>query len=128
MKVDDLLESLLNNDDQFVDFDFLCYWQTQFNSAVAAIVFLAWIKIFKYVSFNKTMTQLSLTLSRCAKDVTGFAIMFFIVFLAYAQLGYLIFGTQVHDFSTFSYSMYKKILFIFDSIFKYQNKKILIYI
>jgi polycystin 2 len=104
-KVDDLLESLLNNDDQFVDFDFLCYWQTQFNSAVAAIVFLAWIKIFKYVSFNKTMTQLSLTLSRCAKDVTGFAIMFFIVFLAYAQLGYLVFGTQVHDFSTFSYSM-----------------------
>jgi hypothetical protein len=105
IKVNDLLEKLLENNNQFIDFEFLCYWQTQYNNAVAGIIFISWIKIFKYVSFNKTMTQLSLTLSRCAKDVAGFAIMFFIVFLAYAQLGYLIFGTQVHDFSTFSYSM-----------------------
>lgn len=101
-KVNDLLEGLLANDSQFVDFDFLCYWQTVFNGAIAFMVFLSWVKIFKYVSFNKTMTQLSLTLSRCAKDVTGFAIMFFIVFLAYAQLGFLIFGTQIQAYSTFS--------------------------
>lgn len=47
------------------------------------------------------MTQLSTTLARCAKDILGFAVMFFIVFFAYAQLGYLIFGTQVENFSTF---------------------------
>lgn len=105
MKVTELLENLLKDDNQFIDFEFLCYWSTQFNNAIAGMVFLAWVKIFKYVSFNKTMTQLSLTLSRCAKDVTGFAIMFFIVFLAYAQLGYLIFGTQVQGFSTFSQAM-----------------------
>ncbi|XP_077780676.1 polycystin-2-like protein 2 isoform X2 [Podarcis muralis] len=57
--------------------------------------------IFKYISFNKTMTQLSSTLSRCAKDIIGFAIMFFIIFFAYAQLGYLVFGSQVDEFSTF---------------------------
>ena len=51
------------------------------------------------------MTQLFTTLSRCAKDVAGFAVMFFIVFLAYVQLGYLVFGTQVEDFSTFQQSM-----------------------
>lgn len=59
------------------------------------------LQIFKYISFNKTMTQLSSTLARCAKDILGFAIMFFIVFFAYAQLGYLLFGTQVENFSTF---------------------------
>lgn len=42
---------------------------------------------------------------QCAKDVAGFAVMFFIIFFAYAQLGYLIFGTQVRDFSTFADSM-----------------------
>lgn len=31
--------------------------------------------------------------------------MFFIIFLAYAQLGYLVFGTQVRDFSTFEDAM-----------------------
>lgn len=32
---------------------------------------------------------------QCAKDVGGFTVMFFIVFFAFAQLGYLLFGTQV---------------------------------
>ncbi|TFK09595.1 meckelin-like [Platysternon megacephalum] len=59
------------------------------------------VSIFKFISFNKTMTQLSSTLSRCAKDIIGFAIMFFIIFFAYAQLGYLVFGSQVDEFSTF---------------------------
>jgi polycystin 2 len=106
VSVSSLLNQLLTNQNQFVDFTFLSYWQTQFNNAIAGMIFIAWIKIFKYISFNKTMTQLSMTLSRCAKDVTGFAIMFFIVFLAYAQLGYLIFGTQVQDFSTFANSIF----------------------
>lgn len=90
VSVSNKLNSLLANDQQFVNFDFLCYCQTQFNQAIAGVVFLSWIKVFKYTSFNKTMTQLSMTLSRCAKDVAGFAVMFFIVFLAYAQLGYLV--------------------------------------
>ncbi len=29
-----------------------------------------------------------------AKDVAGFGVMFFIVFFAFAQLGFLLFGTQ----------------------------------
>ncbi|MEQ2196305.1 TRP-like ion channel Pkd2 [Xenoophorus captivus] len=61
--------------------------------------------LFKFISFNKTMNQLSTTMSRCAKDLVGFAIMFFIIFLAYAQLAYLVFGTQVDDFSTFQASV-----------------------
>lgn len=106
VKVDEILESLLENDSQFFDFDFLCYWQIQFNNGLAFMVFISWIKVFKYTSFNKTMSSLSMTLSRCAMDVAGFAVMFFIVFLAYAQLGYLVFGTQVQDFSTFERSIY----------------------
>nr|XP_017196573.1 polycystic kidney disease 2-like 2 protein isoform X3 [Oryctolagus cuniculus] len=62
--------------------------------------------IFKFISFNKTMSQLSSTLSRCIKDIVGFAIMFFIIFFAYAQLGFLVFGSQVDDFSTFQNSIF----------------------
>jgi len=78
----------------------------QFNNLVAIAVFFAWIKVFKYISFNKTMTQLQNTLASCAKDIAGFAVMFFIIFLAYAQWGYLIFGTQVADFSTYVDSIF----------------------
>ncbi|KAL0964228.1 hypothetical protein UPYG_G00321100 [Umbra pygmaea] len=101
IKVDKLLEKLLEQPDIYADFGFLAFWQTQYNNMNAVNLFFAWIKIFKYISFNKTMTQLSSTLARCAKDIMGFAVMFFIVFFAYAQLGYLLFGTQVQSFSTF---------------------------
>ncbi|KAK7810931.1 hypothetical protein U0070_013585 [Myodes glareolus] len=101
LEVNRLLGKLLQQPDTYADFEFLAFWQTQYNNMNAVNLFFAWIKIFKYISFNKTMTQLSSTLARCAKDILGFAVMFFIVFFAYAQLGYLIFGTQVENFSTF---------------------------
>lgn len=106
MAVQDKLASLLENPNSFQDFEFLSYWQVHYNEAIACTVFLAWVKVFKYISFNKTMTQLSTTLASCAKDLAGFAVMFFIIFLAFAQLGYLIFGTQVKDFSCFEYAVY----------------------
>ncbi|GAB0195882.1 polycystic kidney disease 2-like 2 protein [Grus japonensis] len=96
-----LMEELLSDAHVYPDFYFLAFWQVLYNNMIAVNIFFAWIKIFKYVSFNKTMTQLSFTLSRCAKDIIGFAIMFFIIFFAYAQLGYLVFGSQVEEFSSF---------------------------
>ncbi|XP_010792526.1 polycystic kidney disease 2-like 1 protein [Notothenia coriiceps] len=101
IKVDNLLGKLLEEPGIYADFEFLAFWQMQYNNMNAVNLFFAWIKVFKYISFNKTMTQLSSTLGRCAKDILGFAIMFFIVFFAYAQLGYLLFGTEVESFSTF---------------------------
>ena len=106
IQVNTLLDDLLDNDiGQYNDFTFLCYWQYQFNIIISITIFLAWIKVFKYISFNKTMTQLSETLSKCARDISGFAIMFFIIFFAYAQLGYLTFGVQVESFRAFQYSV-----------------------
>jgi len=106
IEVGNLLKGLLDNQNQYANFEVLGFWQQQFNDFVAIAVFFAWIKVFKYISFNKTMTQLQSTLARCAKDIAGFAVMFFIIFLAYAQWGYLIFGTQVKDFSTYMDSVY----------------------
>jgi len=111
------LDELLGEPDKYANFEFLSFAQSLFNDAIAIMVFFAWVKIFKYISFNKTMNQLSSTLSRSAKDVGGFAIMFFIFFFAYAQLGYLLFGSQVEDFSTFydsTFTLLRTILGDFD--------------
>ncbi|XP_023655171.1 polycystin-2 [Paramormyrops kingsleyae] len=91
----------LENHDTYPSFEQMANLQFDFNSLAAVIVFFCWIKLFKFINFNRTMSQLSTTMSRCAKDILGFAIMFFIIFIAYAQLAYLVFGTQVNDFSTF---------------------------
>ncbi|XP_007938223.1 LOW QUALITY PROTEIN: polycystic kidney disease 2-like 1 protein [Orycteropus afer afer] len=101
LEVNRLMGKLLQQPNTYADFEFLAFWQTQYNNMNAVNLFFAWIKIFKYITFNKTMAQLSSTVARCAKDILGFAVMFFIVFFTYAQLGYLLFGTQVENFSTF---------------------------
>nr|XP_025729326.1 polycystin-2 [Callorhinus ursinus] len=100
----------------FPNFEHLAYWQIQFNNIAAVIVFFVWIKLFKFINFNRTMSQLSTTMSRCAKDLFGFAIMFFIIFLAYAQLAYLVFGTQVDDFSTFQECIFTQFRIILGDI------------
>ena len=87
-------------------FDTLGFWSAQFNNVLALLTFIVWVKVFKYISFNKTMSQLSSTLSRCSKDIAGFGVMFFIVFFAFAQLGYLLFGTQVKDYSSFGTAVF----------------------
>ncbi|EDL76225.1 polycystic kidney disease 2-like 2 (predicted) [Rattus norvegicus] len=101
-----LLGQLLRSTESYPDFYFLAYWHIYYNNIIAITIFFAWIKIFKFISFNETMSQLSSTLSRCMKDIVGFAIMFFIIFFAYAQLAFLVFGSQVDDFSTFQNSIF----------------------
>ena len=58
------------------------------------------------------MTQLSGTLTKCAGDMIGFLVMFFIIFGAFVQLGYLLFGTQIFDYS----SMYNTIFALIRTI------------
>nr|AKN21730.1 PKD2-4 [Schmidtea mediterranea] len=106
LTVQNIIQTLVANDNIHPNFESLTFWQLQFDNLIAITLFLAWVKVFKYISFNKTMTQLSATLSRCSKDLAGFAIMFFIIFIAFAQLGYLIFGAQVNDFSKLQYCIY----------------------
>ncbi|XP_029655584.1 LOW QUALITY PROTEIN: polycystic kidney disease 2-like 1 protein [Octopus sinensis] len=85
-----------------------------FDDLVAINLFVIWIKVFpklsavfKYVSFNKTLAQFSETISRGAKDIVGFFAMFFIVFGAFAQLAYLLFGSKLE---TFKFTQFRVIL------------------
>ncbi|XP_067106764.1 polycystin-2 isoform X1 [Osmerus mordax] len=95
------LKHLLENQAGHPCFGPLASLQVHFNNMAAVLVFLCWVKLFKFITLNRTLSQLSSTMSRCARDLLGFSIMFFIIFVAYAQLAYLLFGTQVDDFSTF---------------------------
>ena len=52
------------------------------------------------------MTQLSGTLARSWGDLIGFLVMFFIIFGAFVQLGYLLFGTQIFDYSSLYHTIF----------------------
>ncbi|TMS38033.1 hypothetical protein L596_004847 [Steinernema carpocapsae] len=93
------VETLLNGVTQYENLQSVVYAENRFTDSVAVLLFFSWIKLFKYVSFNKTMSQLNATLSRAAKDISGFGIMFGVMFFAYVQAGYMAFGSQV-DFES----------------------------
>ncbi len=124
VKVNEILDTLLANEETFPEFDALAGYQKLFDNAIAVTAYLCWIKIFKYVSFNKTMSQLSSTLSKCTYDILGFMVMFYIVFFAYAQLGYLLFGANVPDYHSFTetmFTLFRIILGDFDFPALYDN-------
>ena len=110
--VNSLLKGLLAEPEIYADFAYLAVWSRYFQYAAGLSVFIAWIKVFKYISFNKTMSQLSGTITRSLPDLGGFSIMFFIVFFAYAQVAYLLFGPYVKDFSTLKDTSYTQLRLI----------------
>ncbi|CAB4058862.1 PKD2 [Lepeophtheirus salmonis] len=78
-----LLRSLLSVDDYFPEFISLARTYQYLQEVSAIAVFIAWIKVFKYISFNKTMLELSGTLRQSAPDVLGFL---YSCFKSYLQL------------------------------------------
>lgn len=111
------LETALADENDYANFDRLAYWQSMYNTMSAFMLFFIWIKTFNFLDFNYTMTLLSRTLSACVNDIMGYLVMFGIVFIAYAQFGYLVFGPTTFGFHTFedsTFSLLRIILGDFD--------------
>nr|XP_014097996.2 polycystic kidney disease 2-like 2 protein [Bactrocera oleae] len=89
----------------YLQLDKLCFWNLTYRAIFAICAFLVCMKILKFISFNKTMRQFNATVSTCFRDLLGFSVMFGIVFLAYAQMGLLLFGNVHHDFRNFKESL-----------------------
>lgn len=106
LDVESLLEELLGDVSGYVNFEDLAYSAEVFREMNGINVFLSWIKLFKFLNFTKTMAELQATLAQSASDLLGFLFMFAIVFTAYAQCGYLVFGALLRDFSTFPDSLF----------------------
>ena len=62
--VEIMLKSLLADPNLYADFTNLAFWTQTFQNGAGITIFVSWIKIFKYISFNKTMVQLSGTLTQ----------------------------------------------------------------
>lgn len=52
LTVNSMLDNLLKDPNKYPDFEFLAYWQVVFNSALAIMVFFAWVKVGAFSSFT----------------------------------------------------------------------------
>ena len=104
--MNELLDSLLNDPNQYLNFEWLTSNQKMFDYTIVLTAYFKWLRIFKYIRFNKTMSQFVTTLGNCAKDMFGFTFMFMIIFVAYAIFGNLMFGHNCPDYYSFFETMF----------------------
>ncbi|CAH1794853.1 unnamed protein product [Owenia fusiformis] len=86
---------------KFKNFARVAWWDELFGYLMGVLVYLSFIKMIHILRFNKRMSMLASTLKASAGDMGGFAFMFLIVFMAYAQMAYLVFGADIVDYSSF---------------------------
>lgn len=72
-----------------------------FGYFLAFIMFVAILKFIRLLRFNKRMGVLYATLAQCSKDLKSFSIVFCIVFFAFVQMFYLLFGLTMKEYSSF---------------------------
>lgn len=72
-----------------------------FGYLMAFIMFVSILKFIKLLRFNKRMGVLYATLAQCSKDLKSFSIVFCIVFFAFVQMFYLLFGLAMKEYSSF---------------------------
>ena len=53
LHVEPSLQEVATTTDRFVDFTCLAFWSYLLDSLTGVTAFLSWVRIFKYVSFNK---------------------------------------------------------------------------
>lgn len=71
----------------------------------AALAFISVAIVFKYLRLNTRLNLLWRTLRFAAKDLLAFVVIFFTMFVAFAVMGYLTFGSTMQDYSTLSVSL-----------------------
>jgi hypothetical protein len=90
---------------EFVNFNAIASFDEVYSYIVALITFFTMLKFLKLLRFNKRIGILSKSLRYARQDLSSFAFVFLIFILAYAQMGYAIFGRSVRAYKTFFTSL-----------------------
>ena len=84
----------------YMKFQMVAYWNEQMLYGIGLLVFLSNLKFLRILRFNKIMGLLGSTLKYASKSLISFALVFFIVFIAFNQFFYLTFMSYNVNFST----------------------------
>ncbi|KAK4468709.1 hypothetical protein MN116_007889 [Schistosoma mekongi] len=104
--VADRMSTLINDVSSYPNFDSLSNLHSLYIRSMAICVFLGMIKIFKYLTIDRSLNQLTRTMNIAANDLLGFLVMFCIVYFAYAQMSYLAFSARTIEYSSFTQTTY----------------------
>lgn len=91
--------------ESFVSFHYAAALDEWSTFTLGMAVFLSFLKTLRLLRFNRRMSFMSKTLKLCFKPLASFFLVYFVVFMAYASFGFLVFGKMATDYHTFQSSM-----------------------
>ncbi len=83
---------------EFVNFNSIASFDEVYSYIVALITFFTMLKFLKLLRFNKRIGMLSRSLRYARQDLSSFGFVFLIFILAYAQMGFAIFGRSLRAY------------------------------
>ncbi len=89
----------------FTNFNYVVVLDGLVTAFMGLSVFVSFLKFLRLLRFNRTIGKLASTLRACVAPLASFFLLFIIVFLAYAQFAFLIFGPVMSDYSSFARCM-----------------------
>jgi len=81
---------------------------TQINALSCILV---WWKILKYFNLSVRFSIMSNTLTNAVPNILTFLLMFLVVFIAFGAMAMLLYGTTLHQFNSFGYTLISLFLF-----------------
>lgn len=84
--------------EEFVDISFVAAWDEVLRSAVAILLFLAFVKSLRLLRYNKQFAVFGLVYRKARREVLLFLGLFVILLCAYTSLGRALFGATSKSF------------------------------
>jgi polycystin 1L2 len=84
---------------------YVTLWNEALRYSLAFCICLSTLKLLKFLSFNKIIAFLSLTIKLSSKELMSFTFIFSILWLAFVQLMYICLQDKIIEFSTILNSM-----------------------
>ncbi|XP_070569906.1 polycystin-1-like protein 2 [Ptychodera flava] len=113
------LKTLSNGGSQdFINLQGVAAMDEVFLYVLSTVVFVSFIKLLHLLRFNRRISLLSKTLSRIARDLGSFGLMFAVVMFAFSQVFYLVIGAGVEDYKSFI-AAFETLLSVWLGVFDY---------
>jgi len=96
-------------------------WNDAENMMLAITVFITTVKMLRMIRFNQHIRILMSSFRESGGLLLSYSIIFIIIFLAYAQLGMLILGSHMREYSTFSNALVTEFLMCLGSKMSLQD-------
>ncbi|XP_022801964.1 uncharacterized protein LOC111339550, partial [Stylophora pistillata] len=95
------LRSMQDEPNKFVSFQYVAFVDEWVSATTAMAVFFSVLKFLRLLKFNRRVSTLMITIKLASKPLSSFMLLFFILFLAFAQFAFVVFGINNEDYASF---------------------------